>query len=37
MASARRLLKAVIETYEIETATPLANLFDENLEEGPRR
>jgi PAS domain S-box-containing protein len=36
-ASGRRLLRAVIEAYESETASPLCRLFDGYAHEGPRR
>jgi hypothetical protein len=37
MASARRLLKAVIESYESESSAPLIRIFDDSLDEDPRR
>ena len=37
LASARRLLKAVVEAYESNTPDPLRHLFDETADEGPRR
>ncbi|MBN1994114.1 MAG: PAS domain-containing protein [Anaerolineae bacterium] len=37
VGSARRLLKAVIETFESETSDPLCRLFDGRVEEVPHR